>query len=180
MSKREDGRTGLTIACVIRAMMPADPTFGGVQAVSQTGSAAPEGGGEIQPLIIYNCVHHREGNPIDCTGDAVLLLAAQIYNAVLMNQFHMSQSQMDKCHPLNFATIGSGSMNGMLDREMDALVNIARGDAEAQAVMLRNYQSLSDAMLAKAADAQADVVATLGTLDATIRGQSPTMVLNRG
>lgn len=148
--------------------------------MSQTGSNSPKGDAGLQPLILYNAVHHRDGNPLDCAGDATAKNAAQIYNAVITQQFPMSQQQIDDVHPLNFASIGAGGLDSMLKSQMDALANIARGQAEAEAVMLENFQKVIDAASAQTADTRDDLVEALALLDAMIRAHAQAATSIRG
>lgn len=147
--------------------------------MSQTGSAGSQRDDDLEPLIIYNCVHHREHNAIDA---ATAEIAAQVYNAAVALQGGISATRMENIHPLNFASIPSGgaSLGGIVRNEVDALATIARGDAEAQRVLLANYQQILEQQAATATAMQAELVASLGTLDAVIREQSDNIPLQRG
>lgn len=150
--------------------------------MSQTGSAGSQGDGGVQPLVIYNSVHHREQNAIDCANDAAAEIAARIYNSVMLVQGGITQSQIPNVHPLNFANIasGGGSLSGLFNNELGNLVNIARGNAEAQEVLLENYERIMSQQIATATAANAELVAALGVLDANIRQLSEVTPLQRG
>lgn len=149
--------------------------------MSQTGSAGVQHDDGFEPLIIYNCVHHREQNAI-ARDAATAEAAAQIYNAVLALQGGISQGQMTNIHPLNFASIpnGAASLSGITRNEVEALAEIARGDAEAQRVLLANYQQLTEQQAALATIASDQLVANLGALDEIIRAQSDNIPIQRG
>ena len=150
--------------------------------MSQTGSAGSQGDGGVQPLVIYNSVHHREQNAIDCANDAAAEIAARIYNSVMLVQGGITQSQIPNVHPLNFANIanGGGNLSSLFNNELGNLVNIARGNAEAQEVLLENYERIMSQQIATATAANAELVAALGVLDANIRQLSEVTPLQRG
>lgn len=172
----------LACAAVVSATVPGAITNRGMQAMSETSGAGSHGDGDIQPLVIYNSVHHREQNAIDCADDAAMEIAAQIYNALMLVQGGISQIQARDIHPLNFGNIAnsSGSLSSLLSNEMSALVNIARADAEAQQVMLQNYEILVSQQVATAIATNAELVTAFGMLDAGIREQADIMPLQRG
>ena len=150
--------------------------------MSQTGSAGSQGDGGVQPLVIYNSVHHREQNAIDCANDATAEIAARIYNSVMLVQGGITQSQIPNVHPLNFANIanGGGNLPNLFNNGLSNLVNIARGNAEAQEVLLENYERIMNQQIATATAANAELVAALGVLDTNIRQLSEVTPLQRG
>lgn len=148
--------------------------------MSETGGSGSRSDDEIQPLLLYNSVHHREQNAIDCANSAEAEIAAQIYNACILMYSGIAKIQIHNNHPLNFASIvnSGGSLPGILSSEANILSNIARANMEAQQTLLQNFENLVGHHIANAATAE--LVAALGELDAAIRQQSDITPLQRG
>ena len=140
--------------------------------MSQTDGIATEAGSEVRPLVVYNCVQHREQNAVDCSIDASLEAAAQTYNAAIAVGFPEHRQQMDKFHPLNFGGAGSTDSIKMLPSKLDVLASLARAEAEARGVLVGNFERLAQEHLARAAAKStqtAELLATLEDLNEMIR-----------